>query len=176
MKFLYSFVKVCDQSHDTDQCAKNCFIHHNNADLKKCSCSVKCTNFKWLFLEPCNYIFAIPSDKNVCNQINSSNINAYCLKLLPFLTWDKQHTWNLNFLTCSAALCGMLFPGNEEAAYGNYRIWRSVGFILAYAYSPYLCTSTKIYILLALLIVGMFGYIIIEWGEMNTKRDNNCKN
>jgi hypothetical protein len=70
----------------------------------------------------------------------------------------------------------MLFPGNEEAAYGNYRIWRSVGFILAYAYSPYLCTSTKIYILLALLIVGMFGYIIIEWGEMNTKRDNNRKN
>jgi predicted transporter len=54
-------------------------------------------------------------------------------------------------------------------------MWRSVGFISAYAYSSYLCTSTKIYILLALLIVGMGGYIIIEWGEMNKKKDDNCK-
>jgi predicted transporter len=69
----------------------------------------------------------------------------------------------------------MLFPGNEEAAYSNYRVWRSMGFISAYAYSPYLCTSTKIYILMALLIVGMGGYIVIEWGEMNKKRDENCK-
>ncbi|KAJ9585939.1 hypothetical protein L9F63_020416 [Diploptera punctata] len=73
------------------------------------------------------------------------------------------------------ALCGMLFPGNEEAAYSNYRVWRSMGFILAYAYSPYLCTSTKIYILLGLLIAGMIGYVIIEWGETRRKKDENCK-
>jgi predicted transporter len=69
----------------------------------------------------------------------------------------------------------MLFPGNEEAAYSNYRMWRSVGFILAYAYSSYFCTTTKIYILLALLLIGMGGYIIIEWGEISKKRDDNCK-
>jgi predicted transporter len=69
----------------------------------------------------------------------------------------------------------MLFPGNEEAAYSNYRVWRSMGFILAYAYSPYLCISTKIYILLALFFIGIGGYVVIEWGEMKKTKDENSK-
>ncbi|XP_021916990.1 UNC93-like protein isoform X2 [Zootermopsis nevadensis] len=93
--------------------------------------------------------------------------------IITLLIWKPEPADSIMFFSISA-LCGMLFPGNEEAAYSNYRMWRSVGFISAYAYNPYLCTSTKIYILLALLIIGMGGYIIIEWGEMNKKRDN-CK-
>ncbi|XP_069678913.1 UNC93-like protein [Periplaneta americana] len=109
--------------------------------------------------------------------------------IATLLIWKPEPTDSIIFFSISGvwgivdgvwlvqinSLCGMLFPGNEEAAYSNYRVWRSMGFILAYAYSPYLCTSTKIYILLGLLIIGMGGYIIIEWGEMRKKKDENCK-
>ncbi|PSN46516.1 hypothetical protein C0J52_09032 [Blattella germanica] len=109
--------------------------------------------------------------------------------IITLLVWKPEPTDAMIFFAISGvwgivdgvwlvqinALCGMLFPGNEEAAYSNYRVWRSIGFILAYAYSPYLCTSTKIYILLGLLILGMMGYIVIEWGESKRKKDENCK-
>ncbi|XP_063990437.1 UNC93-like protein [Diachasmimorpha longicaudata] len=60
------------------------------------------------------------------------------------------------------ALSGILFPGMEEAAYSNFRLWEATGSVLAYAYSPYLCTSTKLYALLIILAVGVIGYTIIE--------------
>jgi len=63
------------------------------------------------------------------------------------------------------AYCGILFPSREEAAYSNFRLWESVGFIIAYAYSTYLCATVKIYILLAFLLIGMAGYLSIEWKE-----------
>nr|CAD7400244.1 unnamed protein product [Timema cristinae] len=69
------------------------------------------------------------------------------------------------------AMCGFLFPGREEAAYSNFRLWESLGFIVAYAYSSFLCTYVKLYILLALLVVGLVGYYYIEWAEHpNTKK------
>ncbi|KAK2575984.1 hypothetical protein KPH14_007345 [Odynerus spinipes] len=61
------------------------------------------------------------------------------------------------------SLCGLLFPGREEAAYSNFRLWESTGSVITYIYSPYLCTYTKIYILMAILCVGMIGYAFIEW-------------
>ncbi|KDR14271.1 UNC93-like protein [Zootermopsis nevadensis] len=63
------------------------------------------------------------------------------------------------------AYCGILFPSREEAAYSNFRLWESLGFIIAYAYSMYLCAAVKIYILMALLIIGMAGYLTVEWQE-----------
>lgn len=50
-----------------------------------------------------------------------------------------------------------------------------MGFISAYAYSPYLCISTKIYILLALLFIGISGYIVTAWGEMKETKDEKNK-
>jgi hypothetical protein len=63
------------------------------------------------------------------------------------------------------AYCGILFPSREEAAYSNFRLWESLGFIIAYAYSMYLCVAVKIYILMALIIIGMAGYLTVEWQE-----------
>ena len=34
-----------------------------------------------------------------------------------------------------SAFYGVLFPNNEEAAFSNYRLWESVGFIIAFAYT-----------------------------------------
>jgi len=41
-------------------------------------------------------------------------------------------------------------------------MWESLGFIIAFAYSNYLCTSVKLYILTSVLVVGMAGYIYVE--------------
>lgn len=61
------------------------------------------------------------------------------------------------------ALSGILFPGQEEAAFSNFRLWESTGSVITYVYSPYLCTFTKLYLLIGILCAGMVGYGIIEW-------------
>lgn len=55
-----------------------------------------------------------------------------------------------------------MFPTESEAAFSNYRLWESVGFIIAYAYSAFICTSVKAYILTGVLVLGMTGYFITE--------------
>jgi hypothetical protein len=69
------------------------------------------------------------------------------------------------------AYCGILFPSREEAAYSNFRLWESLGYIIAYAYSVYLCAAVKIYILMAMLIIGMAGYLTVEWQEKKKLRE-----
>ncbi|KAK1796123.1 hypothetical protein P4O66_009208 [Electrophorus voltai] len=49
------------------------------------------------------------------------------------------------------ALYGILFPKHKEAAFANYRMWESLGFVIAFAYSTFICLSTKIYILISVL-------------------------
>lgn len=41
-------------------------------------------------------------------------------------------------------------------------MWESVGFIIAFAYSNYLCTNAKLYILTSMLLVGMACYLVVE--------------
>ena len=65
---------------------------------------------------------------------------------------------------------GFIFAGNEEAAFSNYRLWESLGFIIAYAYSSYICVDTKLYVLLGILISGMLGYFIVEF--LQRKKSN----
>ncbi|XP_076370742.1 protein unc-93 homolog A-like [Tachypleus tridentatus] len=60
------------------------------------------------------------------------------------------------------ALYGILFPSNEEAAFANYRLWESLGFIIAFAYAQFLCINVKMYILLIVLGIGYSGYLSIE--------------
>ncbi|KAI5631206.1 ion channel regulatory protein UNC-93 domain-containing protein [Phthorimaea operculella] len=68
------------------------------------------------------------------------------------------------------ALSGILFPGDEEAAYSNFRLWEATGSVLAYATAPYLCVRTRLYILLGLLILGFTGYTTIELLEYKVKQ------
>ncbi|CAH1156082.1 unnamed protein product [Phaedon cochleariae] len=55
-------------------------------------------------------------------------------------------------------LYGILFSGNEEAAYSNFRICEAVGSVITYACSSYLCQAAKLYLLLGLLGIGVIGY------------------
>ncbi|XP_015917449.2 UNC93-like protein [Parasteatoda tepidariorum] len=57
---------------------------------------------------------------------------------------------------------GVLFRSEEEAAYSTYRLWESVGFIIAFVSSNFLCVAPKIYIALTVLIIGMICYITTE--------------
>lgn len=87
----------------------------------------------------------------ICNSAVFLNMCQYSIKLF-------------------AALSGILFPGKEEAAYSNFRLWEATGSVLAYAYSPYVCTNIKLYILLGVLCVGFIGYIIIIRTDKATKK------
>lgn len=61
-----------------------------------------------------------------------------------------------------AGLYGLLFRRNKEAAFSNYRLWESAGFVIAYAYSTTLCARMKLYVLFGNLVLGVIGYVIVE--------------
>ncbi|RXG60864.1 UNC93-like protein [Armadillidium vulgare] len=63
------------------------------------------------------------------------------------------------------AFYGVIFPGEAEAAFSNYRLWESAGFILAYVWSGIICVELKIYILIGILSFAMIGYYVIEFLE-----------
>ncbi|XP_042887688.1 UNC93-like protein [Penaeus japonicus] len=60
------------------------------------------------------------------------------------------------------ALYGVIFPGQSEASFSNYRLWESLGFVIAYACSTVLCVDSKVVILLVFLLSGILGYYVIE--------------
>ncbi|XP_072359612.1 protein unc-93 homolog A-like [Scyliorhinus torazame] len=67
--------------------------------------------------------------------------------------------------TQTNALYGVLFLENKEAAFANYRLWESVGFVTAFAYANFLCIKVKLIILVIVLILGMALYGIVEYTE-----------
>lgn len=67
-------------------------------------------------------------------------------------------------------LYGALFRRNKEAAFSNYRLWESLGFVIAYAYSTALCARMKLYIVMAVLGLGTFCYIIVEIRQLRKER------
>ncbi|KAI8436993.1 hypothetical protein MSG28_010395 [Choristoneura fumiferana] len=74
------------------------------------------------------------------------------------------------------AYYGILFPGREEAAFSNFRLWESVGYIIAYVISPYLRTSAKTYTLLIMMLLGVAGYFTVEFKEHKVKKKLEAKN
>lgn len=63
------------------------------------------------------------------------------------------------------ALYGVLFPRHKEAAFANYRMWESLGFVIAFAYSTFICLEHKMYIMLAVLLLAMVTYPVVEFYE-----------
>jgi len=68
------------------------------------------------------------------------------------------------------AFYGMLFLNNKEAAFSNYRLWESVGFVIAFAYQNFVGVAVKLYVLLVLLPVGYICYMIVEIIEKSNKK------
>jgi len=60
------------------------------------------------------------------------------------------------------SLYGVLFLTNQEAAFANYRLWESLGFVISFAYQGFVCVEPKIWVTLGVLIVSMITYAIVE--------------
>ena len=65
-------------------------------------------------------------------------------------------------ISCFTAFYGCVFLRRKEPAFSNYHLWEAVGFVVAFAYSGFLCTYIKICVLLGMLCLGMMGYFIVE--------------
>lgn len=109
----------------------------------------------------------IYQENKFCTCIgDSSFIRAESFKDLSIFSF-KMHDWIFRFNEILndfsfSAFYGVIFKENEEAAFSNFYFWSSLGFSVAYAYSDVLCTSTKLYILLVLLVISIISYIIVD--------------
>merc|ERR1719222_1592724 len=64
------------------------------------------------------------------------------------------------------ALYGCLFANDEEAAFSNYRLWESMGFLFAFITNATgVCVFPKIITTIVFLVLGMIGYFIVEYLE-----------
>ncbi|CAG9561740.1 unnamed protein product [Danaus chrysippus] len=108
----------------------------------------------------------------------------HSLLLISLLAWSpQQHQLYIMYIIailwgfCDSiwlvqinAYYGILFKGREEAAFSNFRLWESVGYIIAYIISPFLRTSIKTYILIIAMVVGVVFYFIVEYRDRKAKR------
>ncbi|CAG0918284.1 unnamed protein product [Notodromas monacha] len=62
-------------------------------------------------------------------------------------------------------LHGVLFHDNVEAAFSAYKVFESLGFIIAFLASPLLCVRIKLYSLLSVLTLGIACYGVLETRE-----------
>ncbi|XP_049873574.1 UNC93-like protein [Pectinophora gossypiella] len=91
---------------------------------------------------------------------------SYVLYIIAVLWGLCDSVWMVQI----NAYYGILFPGREEAAFSNFRLWESVGYIIAYVISPYLRTSAKTYLLFIMMFVGAALYFIVEYRERRCTR------
>lgn len=70
------------------------------------------------------------------------------------------------------AFYGVLFVENDEAAFSNYRLWESIGFVLFYIITPYIRVRIALIILLIFLTLGMAGYFFTEYRWKHKKKVN----
>uniref|UniRef100_A0A1B0CQI4 Putative conserved plasma membrane protein n=1 Tax=Lutzomyia longipalpis TaxID=7200 RepID=A0A1B0CQI4_LUTLO len=64
---------------------------------------------------------------------------------------------------------GAIFEKNKEAAFSNYRLFESLGYLVTYALSTVLCARTKLISALGLLVIGTVGWIVVEWRVKSSK-------
>ncbi|CAF1588458.1 unnamed protein product, partial [Didymodactylos carnosus] len=70
------------------------------------------------------------------------------------------------------ATYGILFSKHDEAAFSNFRLWESVGFVVAYIYTPRIRVRSSHIILLCFLSLSMCGYCAVEVLEFKRKRSD----
>ncbi|XP_056422997.1 protein unc-93 homolog A-like isoform X2 [Hyla sarda] len=81
--------------------------------------------------------------------------------------------WSISDAICQTllnAFYGVLFDDHKEAAFANYRLWESLGYVIAFAYSNHLCVSVKLYVVLVILLIGMILYLVVEYLEYRKQK------
>lgn len=83
----------------------------------------------------------------------------------PYVFFIIAGCWGLGdavWQTQVNAFYGIVFADSEEGAFANYRLWESLGFIVAFAVQKVLLVTHKLLLLTVLLSAGMIGYLFIE--------------
>ncbi|XP_071443973.1 UNC93-like protein [Hetaerina americana] len=83
----------------------------------------------------------------------------------PYVFFAISGLWGIGdavWQTQVNGLYGTLFRRNKEAAFSNFRLWESAGFVVAYAYSTHLCARMKLYVMMVVLSLGIAGYVAVE--------------
>jgi hypothetical protein len=68
-----------------------------------------------------------------------------------------------------SATYGVLFT-EHESAFSNFRLWESLGFVIAYVYTPRIRIKYAHIILLCVLTVAMICYTVIDIKERRRKK------
>jgi hypothetical protein len=95
-----------------------------------------------------------------------SENEIYILFILAGLWGLADAVWQ----TQINAFYGVLFVQNDEAAFSNYRLWESIGFVLFYIITPHIRIRIALIILLIFLTLGMIGYGLTEYRWKNKRR------
>ncbi|XP_077131825.1 protein unc-93 homolog A-like isoform X2 [Ranitomeya variabilis] len=109
-------------------------------------------------------------------------INVSCI--IALLLWSPNSNqfavffifptlWSISDAICQTllnAFYGVLFDDHKEAAFANYRLWESLGFVIAFAYSNFLCVYVKLYVVLSILLIGIILYLVVEYLEYRKQK------
>ncbi|SPP76689.1 UNC93-like protein [Drosophila guanche] len=83
----------------------------------------------------------------------------------PVVFYALAGLWGISdaaWVTQIQAFYGLLFRRHKEAAFSNYRLFESVGFVFGFIYSSLLCIEAKLYIMLLILTLGLIGFLAVE--------------
>ncbi|GBN19970.1 UNC93-like protein [Araneus ventricosus] len=70
------------------------------------------------------------------------------------------------------AFYGVLFPSDEEAAFSAFHLWSGLGFCVAFGFSNFFCISHKLYVILAVSVLGFSGYYTVELIYFKNNKDS----
>lgn len=109
-----------------------------------------------------------------------TNVGSFCARWsLGHRRWLLANTksirkvfisffWKIIFSSVGAAY-GVLFT-EHESAFSNFRLWESLGFVIAYVYTPRIRIQYAQIILLCVLTVSLICYGVIDWLEYRRKK------
>ncbi|XP_077503852.1 protein unc-93 homolog A-like [Amblyomma americanum] len=97
--------------------------------------------------------------------------------MILMLTWRPRPSEAYNFFVIALlwgaadaswqtqinAFYGIIFSEAREAAFANYRLWESMGFIVMFAIQSQLRVYVKVAVLMVWLALGILGYLVIEF-------------
>ncbi|KAJ9595396.1 hypothetical protein L9F63_013420 [Diploptera punctata] len=81
---------------------------------------------------------------------------------LSFIVTGLWGICNGVWIVSITALYGIMFPHNLASAYSNYMLWDAVGYAIGYGYSSWVSIKIKVGILIAILVIGIAGYLDAE--------------
>lgn len=114
-----------------------------------------------------------------CLVMNVSKLNTVWILKGQWIAmnrkWCNRYTCIIlikrSFQHWLLGIYGALFRRNKEAAFSNYRMWESLGFVIAYVYSTMICARMKLYIVITVLAVGTICYILVEIRQLRKVRE-----